>query len=97
MSSASPARPGEALVIYLTGLGQVRGYVATGQAAPSSPLAAVVAPVEVDLGNRALTPFFAGLTPGLVGVSQVNVMVPADLPSQVYSQCAAHFLGRESE
>jgi uncharacterized protein (TIGR03437 family) len=84
VSSGSPVRPGEALVIYLTGLGQVSGGGVTGQAAPFSPLTSALAPVEVEIGDRLLTPFFAGLTPGFVGVYQVNVMVPADLPPQAY-------------
>jgi uncharacterized protein (TIGR03437 family) len=84
VTTGSPVRPGEALVIYLTGLGQVNGGGATGQAAPFSPLTPALVPVEVEIGDRSLTPFFAGLTPGFVGVYQVNVMVPADLPTQAY-------------
>jgi uncharacterized protein (TIGR03437 family) len=68
----------------LTGLGAVDGEIGTGQPAPFSPLLRVTAPIEVQLGDIALTPFFAGLTPGLVGVYQVNVMVPPDLLSKVY-------------
>ena len=84
VTSASPARPGETLVVYLTGLGQVNGSVATGQAAPFSTLTPVLAPVAVEFGDRSVTPFFAGLTPGLVGVDQVNVVVPPNLASGVY-------------
>ena len=85
VTNASPVRPGEALVIYLTGLGQVKGNIGTGQAAPLAPLTSVLAPAEVEIGDRPVTPFFAGLTPGLVGVYQVNVMVPKDLPTQAYA------------
>jgi uncharacterized protein (TIGR03437 family) len=84
VTSGSPVRPGEAIVIYVTGLGDVDGGIATGQGAPLSPLTSVLAPVRVEIGDRSLTPFFAGLTPGFVGVYQVNVMVPADLPPQAY-------------
>ena len=69
------------MVVYLTGLGQVDGNVATGQAAPLSTLTPVQAAVEVQVGDRRVAPFFAGLTPGLVGVYQVNVRVPAGTPS----------------
>ena len=31
-----------------------------------------------------MVPFFTGLTPGLAGVYQVNLIVPADLPSRMY-------------
>ena len=82
VSTAAPVTPGETLVIYMTGLGQVDGKIAAGQAAPSSPLLRVVAPVLVQLGaTTPLTPGFAGLTPGLAGVYQVNVAVPRNLPA----------------
>jgi uncharacterized protein (TIGR03437 family) len=41
--------------------------------------------VQVHIGaTTPITPGFAGLTPGFVGVYQVNVAVPADLPPLVY-------------
>ena len=36
-------------------------------------------PVTVNIGGRTFTPDYAGLTPGFVGLYQVNVRVPADL------------------
>src|SRR5262249_56332801 len=44
-------------------------------------IGAVPRPVLVKLHDRNLTPVFAGPAPGLVGVNQVNVMVPDDLPA----------------
>ncbi len=84
VSSASPARPGEVLVIYMTGLGQVDGGLINGQATPASPLLRVLAPVAVQMGDLSVAPAFAGLTPGSVGLYQVNVVVPQDLPPKVY-------------
>jgi uncharacterized protein (TIGR03437 family) len=85
VSAAAPVIPGETLLIYLTGLGQVDGKIGTGQAAPSSPLLHVVAPVVVQIGDTMqLAPDFAGLTPGLVGVYQVNVAVPVNTPPKTY-------------
>jgi uncharacterized protein (TIGR03437 family) len=84
VSATSPAIAGETLVVYLTGLGQVDGSLAAGDPAPAS-LLSVTAQVTVDLGTGApLKPFFAGLTPGLAGVYQVNVTLPTDLPTNVY-------------
>jgi uncharacterized protein (TIGR03437 family) len=81
----APAAAGESLVIYMTGLGQVDGKLAPGQAAPSSPLLRVLAPVLVQIGDTTpVTPDFAGLTPGFVGVYQVNVTVPLSLPAKTY-------------
>ncbi len=85
IDSRSPARPGETLLVYGTGLGIVDGAIATGQAAPTSPLLAVHSPVEVLVDSLAVTPVFAGLAPGFVGLYQINVVLPQDLTSKVYS------------
>ena len=71
--------------MYGTGLGIVDGAIATGQAAPTSPLLAVHSPVEVLVDSLAVTPVFAGLAPGFVGLYQINVVLPQDLTSKVYS------------
>jgi uncharacterized protein (TIGR03437 family) len=85
VSATAPVTPGETLVIYMTGLGQVDGAIAAGQAAPVSPLLRVLAPVEVQIGaTTPITPDFAGLTPGFVGLYQVNVRIPLDLPPMAY-------------
>ena len=85
VSATAPVSPGETLVIYMTGLGQVDGTIGAGQAAPSSPLLRVVAPVAVQFGSTAqIIPDFAGLAPGFVGLYQVNVAIPQNLPAMVY-------------
>ena len=70
-SPDSPAIRGQAIVIYATGLGSV-----TRQ---SNQLNTVTRPVMVVIGSQELAPFFAGLTPGYVGLYQVNFRIPADL------------------
>uniref|UniRef100_Q01ZC1 Metallophosphoesterase n=1 Tax=Solibacter usitatus (strain Ellin6076) TaxID=234267 RepID=Q01ZC1_SOLUE len=84
VSAAAPAAPGETLTIYMTGLGQVDGKLAAGQAAPSTPLLHVLAPVLVQIGTAQVSPDFAGLAPGFVGLYQVNVAVPQDLAAKTY-------------
>jgi uncharacterized protein (TIGR03437 family) len=85
VSASAPVIPGETLEIYMTGLGRVDGTLATGQPAPASPLLHVLAPVVVQIGDTMqLPPDFAGLTPGLAGVYQVNVVVPQNLPARTY-------------
>ena len=72
VSASAPSTPGETLVIYMTGLGQVDGKLDAGQPAPSAPLLRVLAPVDVQIGTSpAITPDFAGLTPGFYGLYQV--------------------------
>ena len=34
----------------------------------------------VTLNGEAVTPFFTGLTPGFVGLYQMNIIVPTDVP-----------------
>jgi uncharacterized protein (TIGR03437 family) len=69
-----------ALVIYLTGLGPTSPAVATGQPAPSNPLALTLTQPTVTLGGADLPVLYSGLAPGLVGVDQVNVSVPFNVP-----------------
>jgi uncharacterized protein (TIGR03437 family) len=53
--------------------------VAEGTAAPFDPLAVLTGALEVRFGNASLsfTASFVGLSPGGVGVYQVNVAIPA--------------------
>jgi len=75
---SSPAHAGDAVVIYCVGLGPVTPTVSGGDAAPSTPpFATANAAVTVTFGNQTATAAFAGLTPGLAGLYQINVTVPA--------------------
>lgn len=76
---AHPAKPGHALVIYCTGLGEVTPPVPSGSAAPSDHLTNTVTPVEVTIGGAPATVLFAGLTPTQVGLYQINVIIPSGL------------------
>jgi uncharacterized protein (TIGR03437 family) len=73
----APAAAGDVLVIYAVGLGAVTPPVPTGTGSPSSPLAKVSAPTIVTIGGQSVQPVFAGLTPGFVGLYQLNVVMPA--------------------
>ena len=76
----APAQAGYAVVIYCVGLGGVAPAVNSGDISPSGPLASATAPVTVTFGNKTVTAAFAGLTPGLAGLYQVNVTVPSGVP-----------------
>ena len=81
---ASPAKPGEAIVFYMTGLGATDIGVPSGQASPSDPPARVKDVPVVTLNGNPVTVLFAGLTPSLVGLYQVNLQVPAGLADGTY-------------
>src|ERR1043166_4655258 len=75
-----PAAATETLEIYGVGLGVTNPMVDAGVASPSSPLARSVKSPMVQIAGRDATVTFAGLVPGLAGVYQVNVSVPAGVP-----------------
>ena len=75
-SQARPASAGSIISAYLTGLGPVNPAIATGAAAPSTPLSYVAATVTATIGNVNAPVKFAGLAPGFAGLYQVNILVP---------------------
>jgi uncharacterized protein (TIGR03437 family) len=79
ISSTNPAMAGSTVVlIYCTGLGPVTNQPATGAPAPSAPnaLAETTTKPTVTIGGIAADVQFSGLTPGDVGLYQVNALVP---------------------
>ena len=68
----APATAGDPVVIYCVGLGAVSPSIDAGAITPPAYLNAV-APVTVTFGNQTVAAGFAGLTPGLAGLYQVNV------------------------
>jgi uncharacterized protein (TIGR03437 family) len=79
VSSVNPVRAGDGLAIYATGLGRTSPAVESGQASPADPLAVAVMQPEVSLDGVPLAVDYAGLTPGGVGVYQINVRVPGNI------------------
>ena len=81
VSQTAPAKSGEYLVAYLLGLGLVDQPVTDGGPAPSSTLAQPLIPPVFTINGAPYPLLFAGLTPGLVGLYQMNFQVPAGLPA----------------
>jgi uncharacterized protein (TIGR03437 family) len=100
VSAILPAKPGEELIAYATGLGQTNPPLITGQPAPES--APTVAQFNLDfnyrsnalatqpgaLGTPLIQPLFAGATKGFVGLYQINFIVP---PPPAGSQPCVNF------
>jgi uncharacterized protein (TIGR03437 family) len=72
VTETSPAKPGENLVMYTAGLGDTDNPVSTGAAAPSNPLDRPLTMPALTINGETANILFAGLTPGLVGLYQVN-------------------------
>jgi uncharacterized protein (TIGR03437 family) len=81
VSPSSPAIPGETLLIYATGIGKLTNAPRSGAAAPGGPLATAVDTPIVTVGGAKTNVLFAGLTPGGVGLAQLDVTLPQSLPS----------------
>lgn len=78
-------RPGDILILYITGQGVVTPSVPTGNApalgTPVDRLPQPVGPVGLKIGGLQAEILFVGIPPGLVGVTQINFKVPDSAPS----------------
>ncbi len=84
VTSDNPAKPGETLVLWAAGLGAVKE---AGVSAPplvgvphSGSNAHVVIPVTALVNGRSAQVAFAGLPQGSIGIYEVHVVLPSDLP-----------------
>ncbi|MDX2268844.1 MAG: choice-of-anchor V domain-containing protein [Bryobacter sp.] len=68
-----PARPGETIIVYGIGFGATNPPSAAGVIAAAG---ANLPGVEVTIGDAPATVAFAGLSPGSIGLYQLNVVVP---------------------
>jgi uncharacterized protein (TIGR03437 family) len=83
VTTSNPIHRGDSIAIYLTGLGQTSPALDAGVPAPSDPLAVTLTIPRVDLGGVALSVAYAGLTPGQIGVYQINATVPRNTPTGI--------------
>ncbi|HTK76116.1 MAG TPA: choice-of-anchor V domain-containing protein, partial [Gemmataceae bacterium] len=75
-----PAKPGEVVTIYGIGFGPVTPAVASGTVAAG--LTAIQPQPVMRIGGTTVTLQYAGLTPGLIGLYQFNVVVPTLAPGE---------------
>ena len=79
VTEENPARPGELVHLYLVGGGPVTVPVATGVPNPIEPLSRITTPISVITTTQIpLEVPFIGLAPGLLGLWQMDVYLPAE-------------------
>jgi uncharacterized protein (TIGR03437 family) len=75
----SPAKAGQPLIAWATGLGPVTGGDNT--ASPGFNFEANGVNVQVIVGGMSITPVYAGRAPGLAGADQINFTLPSNVPT----------------
>jgi uncharacterized protein (TIGR03437 family) len=77
-------KAGTALALYVTGTGDVTPALKTAYSPAAGTalanLPAPLLPLSVTVGGQPAFVEFAGITPGLIGVTQVNILVPSSTP-----------------
>ena len=76
-----PAKVGDVLIIYATGLGEVNPAVQDGHDALDGKLHVPVTPTEVFIGGIKAKVLGSALSPQFVGVYQVNAKIPTGVPT----------------
>jgi len=76
VTADNPARSGEYIVMFLLGMGATDNPVTTGDVSSLSTLNHALSTPTLTLGGKPVPVFFAGLTPGLVGLYQINLQIP---------------------
>jgi len=79
--NARPAKHGEYISIYCTGLGDVTNRPASGALASATDVAETVVMPAVTIGGAPAPVIFSGLAPGFAGLYQVNAQVPDSAPT----------------
>ena len=86
-----PARPGEIIHFYMTGLGPVTPPIGSGIAGPANPPSRTQVQLSCGIADAPAEPtpaevLFSGLAPGFVGYYQVSIRLPSRFPFSGFGQ-----------
>ncbi len=80
-----PAKPGETIILWGTGLGPTTPAAPVGSLVPVNQTDSTPTPPTVTLNNAPVTVSGATLTPGAVGLYQVDIQIPSPLADGDYA------------
>lgn len=82
VSGTSPAKPGEAVIMYCTGLGVTNPPASTGNHGNTAePFNRTVETPVVTIGGQTAQVLFSGAAPCCAALYQINFLVPLDTPA----------------
>jgi uncharacterized protein (TIGR03437 family) len=81
LTPTSPAVPGETVVAIANGIGKLNNPPRTGAAVSGPPYPTAVDLPAITIGGVPAVTQYAGLLASLLGVLQINIQLPANLPS----------------
>jgi uncharacterized protein (TIGR03437 family) len=91
LTGASPGQPGEIVVVYATGLGATEPNPNPGEIPQNAASLLWLSSLAVSLDGITLPSYlikYAGATPGSVGLYQINLELPQDVPADPSIQLA---------
>jgi uncharacterized protein (TIGR03437 family) len=81
--SSNPAHAGDTVVFFAFGLGQTNPPATDGAAPAASPIPGtshmIIGQSSLPTSGVTVVPSYAGLTPGSIGVYQINVQLPSNV------------------
>lgn len=78
--SSDPAARGDYVECFGSGFGPLTNSVPDGEPASLTQLAFTKYPVSATVGGQPAAVTFSGAAPGLVGIYQINIQIPASAP-----------------
>ena len=81
VTESNPARPGEIVILWATGLGPTLPAVGPGELPRGAALLQSFSQFQVSLGGKAVPSgniLYAGAAPGFAGLYQINLLLPED-------------------
>ena len=96
ISAHSPARHGEVVTLYGTGLGPYHPEPTDGVAVPSNTKYPLADPVKLMSGKQQASPLWAGAAPAKIGVAVVQIKIDDSFPHGANAVVKVHVNNAES-